>query len=111
MEVRLLQSKKSLLPMLVTLSGMVYSPFLPPGYVMISDPPLERRTPSKDLYFELPEVTAIEVRLLQPEKANSLMLMTLSGMVIDVRLSQSPKAFIPMLVTLSGMVIEVRLSQ
>ena len=45
----------------------------------------------------------IEVRLLQPEKAEDPMLVTLSGMMIEVRLLHLKKAFLPMLVTLSGM--------
>ena len=51
----------------------------------------------------------IEVRLLQPEKAEDPMLVTPSGMMIEVRLMQSEKASCSMLVTPSGMVIEVRL--
>ena len=51
----------------------------------------------------------MEVRLLQPKKAFSPMLVTLLGMVIEVRLSQPKKAQFPMLVTLLGMVIERRL--
>ncbi len=39
------------------------------------------------------------------------MLVTPSGMVMEVRLLQPEKAEFPMLVTLSGMVMEVRLLQ
>ena len=64
MEVRLLQLWKASSPMLVTPSGMVNSPDLPAGQTSKSLPSLEKTTPSKDLYFELPEARAIEVKLL-----------------------------------------------
>ena len=65
-------------------------------------------------YFLLPFDTMIEVKLLQYAKAplspkkSSSMLVTLLGIVIEVRPLQPSKAQDPMLVTLSGIVIEVR---
>ena len=53
----------------------------------------------------------ILVRLVQPSKALSRMLVTLSGNVMFVRLSHQKKAKRPMLVTLSGIVMLVRLAQ
>ena len=47
--------------------------------------------------------------LVQPPKAASPMLVTLSGIVMFVRLEQRVKAPSPMLVTLSGIAILVRL--
>jgi hypothetical protein len=49
-----------------------------------------------------------DVILLQPEKANSPMLVTLVGIVIFVKPEQLLKALYPMLVTLFGIVIEVK---
>ena len=46
-----------------------------------------------------------EVRLLQPWKALSPMLVTLLGMVMEVRPLQLSKASSPILVTLFGMVV------
>ena len=54
---------------------------------------------------------ATEVRLVQPEKADSPMEMMLLGMVKVVRPVQFQKAELPMEVTLLGMVTEVRLVQ
>ena len=64
-EVRLLQPMKAPEPMLVTPSGMAYSFVLPAGQTSKSLPSLEKTTPSMDLYEGLPDVTEIEVRLLQ----------------------------------------------
>ena len=51
------------------------------------------------------------VRLMQPEKAMSAMVVTLSGMVTLFKLSQFAKAILLMEVTLFGRVTFVRLSQ
>ena len=51
------------------------------------------------------------VRLLQSQKADSPMLVTLSGIITLVRLPQFWKALLPMLVTPSGIVMLVRLLQ
>ena len=64
-----------------------------------------------DLYLGLFLETVIEVRLLQPEKAEWLILVTLSGISIDWRLGQSPNASSPISVTLSGISIDCRLVQ
>ncbi len=52
--------------------------------------------------------TVTNIRLVQPEKASSLMDVTLLGMVMEVRPVQPEKASSPMNVTLLGMVMEVR---
>ena len=57
------------------------------------------------------EFNVTEVRLLQPEKADSPMVVTLLGMVIEVSPLQPLKADSPILVTLLPMVIEVILLQ
>ena len=53
----------------------------------------------------------IEVREVQPEKAEIPILVTDDGMFIEVREEQSEKAELPMLVTDDGMFIEVREEQ
>ncbi len=53
----------------------------------------------------------ILVRLLQPLKAEALILLTPSGIVISVRLLQPLKAEVSMVLTLSGIVNFVRLRQ
>ena len=60
-----------------------------------------------------PEVflNVAEVRLLQPEKAQSPMLVTPLPIVTDCKLLQYWKAKFPMLVTESGIVTEVKLLQ
>ena len=50
-----------------------------------------------------PSGMVIEVKPVQPEKAEEPMLVTLFGMVIEVKPLQPLKAQSPMLVTLSGM--------
>ena len=51
------------------------------------------------------------MRLLQPEKALSPILVTELGIVTEVRLLQPQKASLPILVTELGIVTEVRLLQ
>ena len=51
--------------------------------------------------------TVIDVKLRQPAKAVSPMLVTLDEIVTDVKLLQSRKDWIPMLVTPSGIVTDV----
>lgn len=107
MAVRLLQPEKAPLPMHVTLSGMV--DFLHPiksVLVLVSMIALQL---SRESYLGLPGITTIDSRPLHPSKAELLMLITLSGMVIDIKALQPVKAELSMLVTLSVMVIEVRL--
>ena len=58
-----------------------------------------------------PHGTYIAVKLLQPEKAPSPMLVTLLGIITEVKLLQLAKASSPMLVTLLGIVTEVKLLQ
>jgi hypothetical protein len=53
----------------------------------------------------------MDIRLLQPEKAELPMLVTLLPMVTEVRLLQPEKAELPMLVTLFGMMKELRFVQ
>ena len=62
------------------------------------------------LVTPLPMVTEVKPlhKPLQSEKAESPMIVTLSGMVIEVNPVQPRKAPSPMLVTLSGMAIEVK---
>ena len=50
----------------------------------------------------------MEVRLLHPENALPLMLVTLLGMVTEVRLLHPENAQAPILITLLGIVTEVR---
>jgi len=87
--------------MLVTLSGMVNAPVLPPGYWISVVLSLSYNTPSCELYIVLAELTVIAVRRLQPKKALFPMLVTLSGIVMLVRLVQPSKAPCPMLVKLA----------
>ena len=58
-------------------------------------------------YFTLLVSTTIEVSEEQEEKAPSLILVTLLGMVSEVSEEQEEKARAPILVTLLGIVIEV----
>ena len=51
------------------------------------------------------------LRLVQPLKAQMLILLTLSGIVTSLRLEQSLKAEAPIQLTLSGIVTDVRLLQ
>ena len=53
----------------------------------------------------------IDVKLLQPWKATSPILVTEFGMVIDVKPEQPEKAPSPILVTEFGIVIDVKLLQ
>ena len=47
----------------------------------------------------------MEVKPVQPEKAEPPMLITLLGMVTEVKLLQPPKALYPMLVTVLGIIV------
>jgi hypothetical protein len=72
--------------MLVT-AGMVKEVFvLPAGYCTKVVLFLLYKIPFSDVYAVLDEPTFIAVRLVQPKKAPSTMLVTLFGMVILVRL-------------------------
>jgi hypothetical protein len=90
--VRPLQSEKAQSPMLVTLSGMVKAPVLPPRHRIKTVLSLLYNTPPLELYSVLFKPTFIAVRLLQPRKALLLILVTLSGMLTLVRLLQPEKA-------------------
>ena len=118
-DVRPIQLAKALLPMLVTLLGIINSPdkslqsenaLLPMlvtllGIVIEVNPIQPEKALLPMLVTLLPIVT--EVIPLQPEKALLPMLVTLLGIVIDVNPIQPEKALLPMLVTLLGIVIDV----
>ena len=108
--VRLLQPWKALLPMLVTLLGMVtavrllqplraLSPilvtslgimvFLHPVINLLDDVSIITLQLLRESYILFPDSTLIDVRPLQLEKALSPMLVTLLGMVTAVRPLQS----------------------
>ena len=106
MDVRPLQSSKARPPMQVTLLGMIV--FMHPLINVFVAVFIMALQLSRESYFVFPNSTLIDVKPLQPAKALSPMLVTLSGMVMEVRALQLLKASIPMLVTLFGMVTEVR---
>jgi hypothetical protein len=89
-------------PMHVTLSGILYAPFLPLGYRNIFVFVLLNSIPSMEQKLGLSLSTTIEVKPVQPEKVNTQMLVTLLGIVIEVKPVQSEKAKLQMLVTPSG---------
>ena len=95
-EVRLLQSQKALSPMLVTSFPIIYSVTCPPNML------LKLLLDEYALLTIVFEFRVTEVRLLQPEKADPPILVTLLGMVTEVRLLQPRKVDVPMLVTLLG---------
>ena len=97
---------------LIYLFGMVpgqYLPVYPVLIVTLVRLVQPRKTLSPMLVILLGSV--ILVRLLQFQKAQYPMLVTLSGMMTLVRLVQFQKAAFPMLVTPAGMVMLVRLVQ
>ena len=106
MEVRLLQPEKALLPMDVTLLGIIV--FLHPNINVFDDCSIIALQLPRESYLAFPLSTTMEVRPLQPEKEPLLMLVTLLGIVMEVRPLQPEKAPTLMLVTLLGIVIEVR---
>jgi len=63
---------------------------------------------SRESYFVFPSSTMMEVRPLQPEKADPPMLVTLLGIVTDLRPLQLEKVAYSMLVTLLGIVTDLR---
>lgn len=63
------------------------------------------------LYHENASSNVILIKSLQPQKAFSPMLVTLSGIMMLVKLLHSKKAQSPMLVTSSGIVMLVKLLQ
>ena len=99
MEVRPEQPKNALLPMLVTLLGIMV--FLHPNMSELFDVLMIALQLLRESYSVLPGSTMMEVR---PEQApNTLlpMLVTLLGMVMEVRPEQPENASSPMLVTSS----------
>ena len=109
-EVKLLLPKDAS-PMVVTLSGIKYDPFLPAGYWTSKVVSLLNKTPSTAQYRGLSEATLIVDNLGQYAKTPSSMFVMLFGISIDVKLRQYQKASYPMLVTLLGNSIEGRLLQ
>jgi len=101
-----LQPSKALYPMLVTLFGMVNAPVFPRGYITNVVLALLYTTPLSEEKTVLAESTFIAVRLVQPIKASSAMLVTPLPMATLARLVHWAKAQPSMLVTLSGMVKE-----
>ena len=95
--------------MLVTVLGMVV--FLHPDISVFDDVSMIALQLFRESNLGFNESTVIEVRLVQPAKTSSSMVVTLLGMVIEVRQVQCMKAPPHMLVTLLGMVTEVRLVQ
>ena len=84
--------------MVVTLFGIVT--FVnPPGTATSVFPSFVNKRPEVDLKEGLPESTEKDIRLVQPLKALTPMLVTLSGIVMLVKDSQPLKACSPMLVT------------
>jgi len=108
MLVRPVQLKKALLSIKLMLSGIEKAPFFPAGYARKAVLSLLYNTPLSEVYSLLQGETFISVRLLQPEKAQFPMSLTLSGIVMDARLVQTAKAQSPMLVTLFGIVMLVK---
>ena len=90
--------------MRVTVSPSTYLLTCSPN-IVLSDLSYENFIDTIELPFK------VIVRLLQPEKTEFPMLVTLLGIVMEVRLLQPEKALFPILVTLLGIVIEVRLLQ
>jgi hypothetical protein len=86
MEVRLLQLWKAEPPMLVTLSGIIVAEH--PVIRVLLLVSMIALHPPRESYTAFPSATVMAVRLVQPEKASSPMLVTPSGMVMAVRLLQ-----------------------
>ncbi len=91
--------------MLVTLLGIVVV-LQPAIRVFVADSIIALQL-SLESYLGLPSSTIINVRPLQPRKADSPMLVTLLPMITDVRPLHQQKASYPMLVTLLGIVTDV----
>ena len=68
--------------MLVTLDGIVTSPFTPAIRVL---PSFDSNKPFTDEYLALPPVTVIDISPLQPLNAELSMFVTLDGIVTLVR--------------------------
>ena len=80
------QPEKALSPMVVTLLGMIVLRQANISvFVSVSIIPLQL---SRESYFGFFDSTLMEVRPVQPEKAEPSMLVTLAGMVMEVRLVQ-----------------------
>ena len=105
MDVSPLQYSKAFLPILVTLLGIIVS--LHPDKIVLVAVLMMALQLSRESYMVLPFSTLIEVRL-QPEKAETPMLVTLLGMVTEVKPLQPEKAKSSMYLTLLGIVTEVR---
>jgi hypothetical protein len=97
-------------PMVVTLLGITKAPVLPPGYVCIMVLLILYRTPPSAIYAVLPASTSICISLPQLLKTLVPILVTLIGMVMLV-MPELSKAEFPMFVTLLGMVMLERLLQ
>ena len=81
------QQRKACSPMLVTLSGIVT--FVnPPGTATSVFPSFVNKSPEVDLKEGLPESTEKDMRLEQPAKALSPMLVTLFGILMLCKDSQ-----------------------
>ena len=102
---RLQQESNAISPILVTLSGMVYS-VSPAGAKEFNTPSTIKQRPSSEAYLPLNSA-----RLSQKENTCVSIEVTLSGMVTLARLEHSRNAPRTIEVTLSGMVTLARLEQ
>ena len=128
-EVKFVQFRKTPLPMLVTLSGIVIDAkpvqpskallpieVTPSGIIVFTHPfinvfeavSISALQPYRESYTLFPSSTTMEVKPLQSHKASLPMRVTLSGIVMEVKPMQAPKAAPPMLVTPSGIMMEVK---
>ena len=72
-------------PILVTVLGMIV--FLHPAMSLLEDFSITALQPSRESYIKLEPSTWIDSKE-EPEKTDSLMFVTLDGMVIEVKLLQ-----------------------
>ena len=105
-EVSPLQLSKAYSPTIFTLLGIIV--LLQPCVRILEEVSIIALQLFLESYFKFSLSTFIEVRELQPEKAECPMDVTFWGIVMEVSPVQSLNAYWPMDVTLFGMVIEIR---
>lgn len=90
MEDRQSQPQNASLPISLTLLGIIV--FLHPATNIFEDVSMIALHPSRESYLGLPPSTSMASRLLQPENADSPILVTELGMVMVIKLLQPEKA-------------------
>ena len=107
MELREMQSRKASFPILVTQDGISYFSKPNPARIRLLSF-LLNNTLFSELYIGFDSSTVMAVRELQLLKAPVSILVTEEGMFMEVRALHPLKAYSPILVTEEGMFMEVR---